>query len=268
MPMGDGRKQSGLPDQGWLAKFGKLAEEYDPEWFTLAGMCIYTLLVSRMVHGLQLRRKGRGMAGWEFAKYTVQDLVCGAIWLSEDKDPEHSFEVGDEGQWFPAIFPRAALDNNYKGSVPFHSVYEIGDTTPRSKWAHPSRLSHWMLPTPNSLSELPNNFLSEVPLGRLRPDECQEMDEKLINQPPPPWVRRQQAESQQHDAQSAAPAAVCTQHTDLGPPNQPTVASQSRPQNPQPGSESQPSQLPEQGTNTSGTPPNVGFRTVDGWLCP
>ena len=179
-------------------------------------------------------------------------------------------EVNDEvndGR-VPAMFPLAALDKSDTGLVPFHSALEIGGGTPRSKLADPSRLSPWILPTRKPLLELPNRYLSHVPLGKLRPKQFQEMDEHIINQPPPPGVHLQLADLQQHGAQSAAPEAVRAQHTHLSPPNQQRVASESPPQNPQPGSESQPSQpasLPEQGTNTPGTPPDVEFPTGEGW---
>ena len=259
----------------WASSFAAMVAMYErtPAWWRCAGFELFTYMFAKLVHSVQ-GNDDRNRAVTYFRGLTLQHLMCVAIWTSEDLTLQERavYPGAYRDCWVPAIVPTFACTYRFQVQevlIPCCYTLRMALFRKPPEAVHNSRISRFTFGAPEAFSELSQTtLLGRLPLGVLRPEEFQEMEEKLINQPPPPWVHWQRAESQQHDAQSAAPAAVCTQHTDLGPPNQPTVASQSRPQNPQPGSESQPSQLPEQGTNTSGTPPNVGFRTVDGWLCP
>ena len=160
--------------------------DYNPEWMSRAGNQLYAYIMAKTVHGVQ-GRNDLGRPGWMLRECTLQQLVCGAIWMSEVLSPEAPLapEHGSGDQWVPAVFPNTAYTQTIPALFPF-VTHSMAMNNSRAKFAHCSRASPWVFPTPTALLGLPQKKLSRVPLGGLRPERFQKMDKPLISEPPHP----------------------------------------------------------------------------------
>ena len=159
--------------QSWLHQFKERARHWHSEFFQCAGQDFYLMLFMQLATGLQ-RHNDRGTPGTAFKRYTLDEIMFGAVWLSGEspEEPVGEFDISiDYG--FPGNFPKEAFAKSDTESVPcFSGLMTKGESLPH--WVIPSRLSRWSVPTPKPLHALLEHQL-DVPLGKLRPEIYQDI---------------------------------------------------------------------------------------------